>query len=136
MKLVIAGSRSVGMAYWPQVRQALDEEHLMAQSITEVVSGTAKGADALGERWAEENGIPVKRMPANWHKYGKRAGPLRNAEMAKYVAGHGGHVIVFWDGVSTGTESMIECARRYGIEPTIIPIKIKVAESATDTRSN
>ncbi|GAH13743.1 unnamed protein product, partial [marine sediment metagenome] len=49
----------------------------------EIVSGCAAGADALGERYAEERGYSVKRFPANWGKYGKAAGPIRNKEMSE-----------------------------------------------------
>lgn len=82
------------------------------------ISGTARGADSLGERFAEENGYELVRFPADWDKFGKRAGVLRNAEMAKYasVDGHKGVLIVFWDGKSRGTEHMINIAKRYGLE--------------------
>lgn len=73
--------------------------------ITEVISGCAKGVDKLGERWAEENNIPVKRFPANWEdktqpgaevrkrwnqwkkceeEYVFNAGFLRNSDMVEY----------------------------------------------------
>jgi hypothetical protein len=45
--------------------------------VTKVVSGTP-GVDALGEQWAERHGIPVTRFPADWKRYGRRAGPTRN----------------------------------------------------------
>jgi hypothetical protein len=70
----------------------------------EVVSGCARGADQLGERWADERGYPVKRFPADWHKHGKRAGYLRNEEMAGYAT----HLVAFWDGRSRGTKHMID----------------------------
>jgi glycerophosphoryl diester phosphodiesterase len=73
--------------------------------ITEVVSGTASGVDILGERWARLRQIPVKRFPANW-SLGKRAGYLRNVEMACYAEA----VIVVWDGVSRGSKHMIDIA--------------------------
>ena len=47
-----------------------------------VISGLAKGGDKLGERWAEENDIEVEGYRAEWNKYGKRAGWLRNVRMA------------------------------------------------------
>ena len=69
----------------------------------EIVSGGAKGADALGERYAEEHGLPCKVFPADWDKYGKAAGPIRNKQMAEYADA----CIVFWDGKSRGTNNMI-----------------------------
>lgn len=48
-----------------------------------IVSGCAKGADTLGERYASERGYQVLRYPAQWDKYGKSAGYRRNKEMAE-----------------------------------------------------
>lgn len=69
----------------------------------EIVSGTARGADSLGERYARENKIKLTRFPARWDQFGRKAGFTRNAEMAKYCTGG----IVFWDGHSRGSRSMI-----------------------------
>jgi hypothetical protein len=68
-----------------------------------IVSGTAMGADKLGERYAELRGYDVVRYPANWAKYGKSAGHLRNSEMGKIADA----AIIFWDEVSPGSKSMI-----------------------------
>ena len=68
--------------------------------MAEVVNGAATGADEEGERWAERNGIPVKRIPADWEKHGRAAGPIRNAQMARYADA----VALFPGG--RGTESM------------------------------
>ncbi len=68
-----------------------------------VVSGAARGADKLGERWAKERGYRVEQYPADWDQYGKRAGPIRNKQMAE----HANALVAFWDGVSRGTENMI-----------------------------
>lgn len=72
-----------------------------------IISGMAKGADTLGEQYANENGFTVLGFPAEWNLYGKRAGILRNEEMAKV----GDALIAFWDGESPGTKHMIETAR-------------------------
>lgn len=71
--------------------------------ITEVVCGEAAGADTLGKQWAELHGITVKSFPADWDRLGKKAGPIRNAEMGVYADG----LIAFWDGQSAGTRHMI-----------------------------
>ena len=81
-----------------------------------VVCGEARGADTLGRRYAEENGYQVLSFPANWDKYGKRAGYIRNAEMAENADA----LVVFWDGKSRGTKNMIELASNKGI-----PIRIR-----------
>jgi len=72
-----------------------------------IVSGCASGADAIGERYARQNGFKVEKYPANWEKYGRGAGPIRNKQMAQACD----YVICFWDGKSRGTKSMIEFAR-------------------------
>ena len=48
-----------------------------------VVCGMAKGADSLGEQYALERGFQIDRFPAEWDKYGKRAGYIRNEQMAQ-----------------------------------------------------
>jgi len=72
--------------------------------ITEVVSGTAWGADTAGERWADWRGIPVKQFRPDWKKWKTMAGIVRNREMADYADG----AIVIWDGKSRGSKNMIE----------------------------
>lgn len=82
----------------------------------EIVSGGATGADALGERFAKEQKCPVKRFPAEWHKYGKSAGPRRNEKMAEYAD----VLVAYWDQRSRGTRSMIDLAKKKGLEVHII----------------
>ncbi len=75
-----------------------------------ILSGGCKGADMLGERYAKENGFKVERYNAEWKKYGRRAGPIRN----EIMAGLCDYVICFWDGKSRGTKSMIDLAEMKG----------------------
>ena len=82
----------------------------------EIVSGNARGADKLGERYAKEHNLPVKLFPANWDKYGKRAGYLRNQEMANYSD----VLIAFWDEKSKGTKHMIDIAKKQGLTVIVI----------------
>lgn len=82
----------------------------------EIVSGGAKGADALGERYAREHNIPLTIIHANWDKYGKAAGPKRNEVMANYADA----LVVFWDGNSRGTANMIQLAKQYNLPTRII----------------
>lgn len=70
--------------------------------VTELVSGTAPGADRCGEAWARRRGIHVKPFAADWRAHGQAAGRIRNREMASYAdAGIG-----FWFGESGGTANM------------------------------
>lgn len=76
-----------------------------------IVSGCAKGADTLGEKFAESYNIKIAKFPADWKKFKKSAGHIRNEDMARYADA----CIVFWDGESRGTESMIDLAKKYGL---------------------
>lgn len=70
---------------------------------TEIVSGGADGIDKLGEGIARLYEIPLKIFDADWKLYGKRAGPMRNIEMAKYCD----IGVIIWDGYSKGTVHMM-----------------------------
>lgn len=103
MKIIIAGSRAA--KYDPErwqkaIVRAIGESLFR---IDEVVCGCADGVDAFGEQWAREQRIPVKQFPADWVRNGKRAGILRNCEMAQYADA----LIAVWDGQSPGTRHMI-----------------------------
>ena len=86
-----------------------DKCDAILQNITdiEIVSGCARGADSLGEKYAKENGLKLKLFPANWNKFGKLAGPYRNADMANYADA----LICFLVGKSRGSSDMIERAK-------------------------
>jgi len=81
-----------------------------------IVSGTARGADKLGEKYAEEHGYEIDAHPADWDKYGKSAGYRRNQEMAEVADA----VLCFWDGVSKGTKHMIDIAKEKNLMLRII----------------
>jgi hypothetical protein len=94
-------------------------------TIMEIISGGAKGADELGERFAFNNSIEIKRFIAKWDKYGKQAGMIRNTEMINYAAKKDdtkdyGMLIAFWDGKSKGTKQAIEYAERMKLDVRII----------------
>lgn len=106
MKTIIAGSRH----FQDYALMCRSLEPIKA-SITEVVSGKARGADTLGERWAKENGIPVKEFPAEWAEYGRAAGPIRNGQMAIYAD----QLVAFLAPNSKGTANMIRQAEKGGL---------------------
>ncbi len=91
------------------------------KSQIEFISGTCRGADVLGERFAYNFGYSVKRFPAKWDEIGKRAGYVRNCDMAKYASGADiGILVAFWDGISKGTRNMIDIAKRYGLGVKVV----------------
>ena len=77
-----------------------------------IVSGHASGADSLGEKFAADHNLQCELHPADWERHGKAAGPIRNAEMAEVADA----LIAFWDGQSRGTKSMIDLAKRKGLQ--------------------
>lgn len=112
---IVAGSRDF---YDYDVLNRVLEQYLREENVDdiEIVSGTAKGADTLGERFAKEHGIKCSRFPADWNKYGRSAGPIRNTEMAAYASKQNGSLFAFWDGESRGTKNMIDLARKYNLD--------------------
>ena len=114
MKTIIAGSR--GFDNYESMTKELGNVDF---EITEVVSGTARGADRLGERWAESNDMPISRMPANWDQHGKAAGYIRNEEMAKCSDA----LVAFWDGRSKGTKHMIDLAKKHDLKVKVVLVK-------------
>lgn len=116
MIVIVAGSRSIEEDI--TVCTAIGSSGF---DITCLVSGGAVGVDRLGEKWAKDHYVPTKRFPANWEKYGKRAGYVRNVEMADYIIAHadeygGCAVIAVWDGSSKGTEMMVNIAKEKGVK--------------------
>jgi hypothetical protein len=107
VKTIIAGSREINR--FTVVEAAIAGSGF---DISEVVSGTARGVDTLGEMWAREHGVPVRRFPAAWDKHGKSAGYVRNLEMAQYADA----LIAVWDGKSRGTGHTIDIANRLGLK--------------------
>ena len=102
MRTIVAGSRSI--TNYRLVKQAIEQSGI---EITVLISGTARGVDKLGERYARENNIPVELYPANWDKYGRQAGIIRNKHMARKADA----LILVWDGESPGSRSMYWLAR-------------------------
>jgi hypothetical protein len=82
----------------------------------EIISGGASGADALAERYAKERGWPFRAFPADWKKWGKAAGILRNRDIVRAAD----MVIAFWDGISRGTAHTIETAKREAVPCHVI----------------
>lgn len=82
---------------------------------TVVVSGGARGVDSLAVKMAEECGLSFVVFYADW-SLGKKAGPLRNQK----IVDHADMVVAFHDGVSRGTRSTIELARKAGKPVTVI----------------
>jgi len=116
-KVIVAGSRTFNDS--ALMCRKLDRI-LANQTEVEIVSGTARGADKLGEQYAASRGYGVKLFPADWETHGKRAGFIRNEEMANYADA----CVVFWDSESRGTKSMIDLAEKHKLKLRIITYDI------------
>lgn len=108
MKVLVCGGRNfskLGLAW-----RALDQLHA-EYSFTLVIDGKASGADSIAHKWALHNNIPTEREPADWAKYGRSAGRIRNGLMiTKYEP----ELIVAFPG-GPGTDNMIKQATSAGI---------------------
>lgn len=131
MKVIIAGSRTFDN--YSLLKEKMDNilKYTPVDEI-EIVSGACDskkgkltftrpdgtkvyGADGLGEKYAQEKNILVKPFPADW-SYGKKAGYIRNRQMAEYAT----NCVCFWDGKSKGSKMMIDLAQENGLKLRII----------------
>lgn len=114
MKVIIAGCRD-----WTASYRRIDEcVEKSGFNVTEEVCGGADGIDTSGAKWAKQSGILVKIFSADWTKYGRAAGPIRNAQMAEYADA----LIAFWDGKSRGTLNMIKEMRKLKKPYRVVPL--------------
>lgn len=78
-----------------------------------LVHGAARGADTIGSEHHEWNMRPTEAHPANWTKYGKRAGYIRNATMVERGADI---CVAFIYEESRGATMCANLAEKAGIE--------------------
>ena len=128
MRLIIAGSRDI--EDYGLLCHVIS--YKLNINITKIISGGARGVDKLGERYAKENNIPLDIFPANWDKYGKKAGYIRN----KLMSEHGDYLLALWDGKSTGTKMMIELASDKGLPILIANTEGVINEIKKENLSN
>lgn len=112
-KLVISGSRTI------TDRQVINDimHRYKCDRFTYLIHGTARGVDKIAEDWGVLWGMKIIAMPADWDKYGKPAGMIRNKEMADLSDA----CLAIWDGSSPGTKNMIEYYKTLG-KPLIVEI--------------
>jgi hypothetical protein len=106
LRILVCGGRDYDNV--DKVYEVLDEfptEELL------IIHGGARGADSLAGVWAFERGVQVTRYPADWEKYGKRAGYVRNQQMLD--EGKPDLVIAFPGG--RGTAMMIDIAEKAAV---------------------
>lgn len=96
------------------------EKTLDGFDITEIIEGEARGADSLARDYAFKRDILLRAYPADWERYNKVAGPIRNKQML--VEGQPELVIAFRGENSRGTQNMIDQAKKAGIPVEIVEI--------------
>ena len=109
MKVIIAGTRTAN-----DYRDVHDGMRILTRGETPevILTGGAKGADELGKKYAETNNLHHIEVTAEWRTYGKKAGPIRNAQLVKQAT----HLLAIWDGKSKGTKSIIDQAKKAGLK--------------------
>jgi len=111
---IIAGSRDC-----TDYKELLNAIDAIDWEIDLVMSGSARGVDGMGERWAIENNISINRFIPNWDKFGKSAGYIRNARMAEEAEA----LLALWDGKSKGTKHMIDLADSHNLKVHVWELK-------------
>ena len=119
IRVIIAGSRNFKDNSFLEEKLDYLLGNYQPEQVT-IISGGARGADSLGEKYAHKKGYSSKIVEAEWDnlevkktwvrvkkdgtKYNALAGFQRNQAMADMAT----HAVMFWDGMSRGTQDMIE----------------------------
>ena len=109
MKIAVVGSRNL---------TEVIIDNYIPSGTKEIVSGGAAGVDSCAAEYARENGLKLAVFLPEYKKYGRRAPIVRNKQIVDYAD----KVIVFWDGSSKGTESVIKYAEKQS-KPLEVVIK-------------
>lgn len=126
IRAIVAGSRN--FVNYNQLEKECDKilsSEIKKAPVSDVtiISGGASGADKLGEKYGKKRHLSIVRFEANWDRFQNAAGPIRNEKMAKYAAEVDRKMLIaFWDGQSKGTGSMIDLAKKHGIEVHVVNI--------------
>lgn len=119
VRVLVCGSRT--FASQDAVTIVLDGISRQYGGNITIIHGAARGADTLADKWAQANGVPVMAFAAQWTKYGKRAGFLRNTQMLEEGKPH-----IVWAFVdkpledSRGTKMMVDIARKAGVHCEVV----------------
>lgn len=107
--VIVAGSR---VSTFP-VRDIYDTlDHYLGDEEVTIISGGARGVDAIGEEWAVSRGKPYIVVKADWALHGRSAGYLRNIDMAEIAD----VLMAFQSNNSRGTGHMINIAKKRGLK--------------------
>lgn len=97
------------------------DDIMLYYGITHLIEGCARGADRLSEEWATTRNVSISHFPAEWDKYNKAAGPIRNRQMLK--EGKPDMVVAFHKSLNTskGTKDMVLASRKEGLPVHVFP---------------
>jgi hypothetical protein len=107
MKLLVCGGRTFTDKRW---LESVLNKISAVKDIDLLIHGGARGADKLAGEWAFAIGVRVKECRADWSKFGKAAGPMRNSEMLKLKP----DLVVAFPG-GKGTADMVRKAKAAGV---------------------
>jgi hypothetical protein len=119
--LIVAGTRKIFESAKQYVYTEIGREVIALEGrgySVEILTGGSGDVDNVGNRYALDNKIEVHTFVADWRKFDKAAGPIRNEYMARNANG----LIAFWDGKSPGTKDMITRAEKFGLETKIFEL--------------
>lgn len=117
MIVLACGSRDWDQ--WGVIEYVLSTLHFQRR-ISKLIHGACRGADRMAGELARRLAIEVQEYPADWKKFGKRAGPIRNRRML--TDGRPNLILAFHDSLthSKGTRDMVESAMESSIEVWVI----------------
>lgn len=111
MRVLVCGSRTFNDRW--HLYNILHDIWESRPDLATIVEGGAKGADTLAKEWAATNDVPFEEYRADWTKYGRAAGPIRNKQMLETGIDL---VVAFPRGEARGTRHMMKIAREAGVE--------------------
>ena len=123
-RVIIAGTRTFDD--YDLLCRSMDYYLQNIKEPIQILCGLAKGADQLGLKYACEHGYEVRFFPADWKKYGRAAGPIRNLQMVQNADA----LVAFWDGKSFGTKNIIRLAKERNLN-----IRVKQYISSNQQKS-
>lgn len=118
MRILVCGDR-----YWTDEKliKGILVELEEQKGITMLIEGEAPGVDTIARKVCEQIGnIVICPFPAEWDKYGRAAGPIRNKQML--IVGKPDLILAFHDNIdkSKGTKNMIKQAKKAGVPVRLI----------------
>mgnify|MGYP000473452846 CR=1 FL=1 len=155
-RVLVCGSRDFGTKIDESGKRQLDPEsrsyrmeHIILDGLLSdwqsshpgdftVIEGEAMGADLIAANWATKmmmqdgHAVEVEHYPADWEKYGKGAGPVRNKQML--TEGQPTLVLAFSNDftASRGTNNMIQQATKAGVPV----VKVEIPRMTTQVVPN